>query len=231
MTLGALAVAALILPVMGGVAVLALDRWPNLREAATLTAASALFVVVLSMLGPVLEGQGAEVTLREVIPGVTLGLEVEPLGLLFALVASFLWIVTALYAIGYMRGHGEENQTRFYFFFAIAIAAAMGIAFSANLFTLFAFYEALTLCTFPLVTHHGTEEAKRAGRVYLGILLGTSVGLQLLAIMWTWQLAGTVDFRPGGILEGTAPTGRLGILLALFVFGVGKAAIMPRIMR
>jgi multicomponent Na+:H+ antiporter subunit D len=126
-----------------------------------------------------------------------------------------------------MRGHHEENQTRFFFFFAVSIAAAMGVAFSANLFTLFAFYELLTLCTFPLVTHHGTDEARKAGRVYLGILLTTSVAFQLLAIIWTWQLAGTVDFRPGGILAGTAGGGLLSVLLVLYVFGVGKAAVMP----
>ena len=118
--------------------------------------------------------------------------------------ASSLWIVTSLYSIGYMRGHHEKNQTRFYLFFAVAISATMGVAFSGNLFTLFLFYEVLTLCTFPLVTHHQTKEAKKAGRVYLGILLSTSVGLQLLAIIWTYSLAGTLDFRPVESWTGTS---------------------------
>jgi len=218
---------AVLIPLVGAGLVLALGRWPNVREAATLLSGVALFGVVLRMLGPVLDGARPEVMLLEVVPGVPLGLQVEPLGMLFALVASFLWIVTSLYAIGYMRGHHEKNQTRFFTFFAIAISAVMGVAFSANLFTLFAFYELLTLCTFPLVTHHQTEEAKKAGRVYLGILLSTSIAFQLLAIIWTWQIAGTVEFRPGGILTGTASTGVLSAILVLFVFGVGKAAVMP----
>jgi multicomponent Na+:H+ antiporter subunit D len=218
---------ALLLPVVGGLLVLALGRWPNAREAATLLTGATLFTVVFSLLDPVRGGATPSFTLTEVMPGVTLGLEVEPLGLLFALVASFLWIVTTVYSIGYMRGHHEENQTRFYFFFAISIGGALGVAFAANLFTLFAFYEVLTLCTFPLVTHHGTDAARKAGRVYLGILLTTSIAFQLLAIIWTWQLAGTVDFRPGGILAGTASPAVLSVILALFVFGVGKAAVMP----
>ena len=221
------ALAAVFLPVVGGFVVLALGRWPNAREAATLVTATALFSLVYSLLEPVRAGLLPGLTLAEVVPGVTLSLQVEPLGMVFALVASFLWIVTSVYSIGYMRGHHEENQTRFFFFFAISIAAAMGVAFSANLFTLFAFYEVLTLCTFPLVTHHGTDEARRAGRTYLGILLTTSVAFQLLAVIWTYRLAGTVDFRPGGILAGTASKGILGVLLILFVFGVGKAAVMP----
>ena len=222
-----LALAALVIPVLGALAVLALGRWPNVREGATLTAGAALFWTVTRLLGPIRAGETVRYTLVEVVPGVPLALEVEPLGMLFALVASFLWIVTSLYSIGYMRGHHEENQTRFYFYFAISIAATMGVAFSANLFTLFAFYEVLTLCTFPLVTHHGTDAARRAGRVYLGILLTTSVLFQLLAIVWTWQLAGTLEFRHGGILAGTASTGVLSAILVLFVFGVGKAAVMP----
>jgi multicomponent Na+:H+ antiporter subunit D len=216
-----------LLPVAGALVVLLLGAWPNAREAATLLTGTALFGVVWSLVDPVMGGARPRFDLVEVVPGIQLALEIEPLGLLFALVASFLWIVTSLYAIGYMRGHHEENQTRFYFFFAIAIAGAMGVAFSANLFTLFAFYEVLTLCTFPLVTHHQTDEAKRAGRVYLGILLSTSVVLQLLAIIWTWHLAGTVEFAAGGILAGTASAGVLGAILVLYVFGVGKAAVMP----
>ncbi len=216
-----------VLPLVGAALILVLGRWPNVRDGAGLITSATLFGLVLTLVDPVKSGLRPELALVEVVPGIELALHVEPLGLLFALVASFLWIVTALYSIEYMRGHHEENQTRFYTFFAIAIAGAMGVAFSANLFTLFAFYEVLTLCTFPLVTHHGTEEAKRAGRVYLGILLSTSIGLQLFAIIWTWQLAGTMDFTEGGILAGTASDGVLSVILVLFVFGVGKAAVMP----
>jgi len=109
----------------------------------------------------------------------------------------------------------------------VSIASAIGAAFSANLVTLFIFYEALTLATFPLVTHAGTDEAKRGGRTYLGLLIGTSIGLLLFAIVWTWQLAGTTEFRPGGILAGKASGGLLVVLYALFLFGIGKAALMP----
>ena len=227
MSPGALVAFCMLLPLGGAFLVLALRNNPNAREGATLVVGAATFWHVYGLLHYLREGALVRLDVLEVVPGVQLAFEVEPLGLVFALVASFLWPVTSLYSIGYMRGHHEENQTRFYFFFAIAIAAALGVAFSANLFTLFAFYEVLTLCTFPLVTHHQTEEARKAGRVYLGILLTTSIGFQLLAIIWTWQLAGTVEFSDGGILAGTASAGILGAILILYVFGVGKAAVMP----
>ncbi len=218
---------ALLIPLIGALAVLAAGRWPNVRDGLTVLTSVALFSVVLSILPLVEAGGRPTFEVVEVLPHLVLGFEVEPLGMLFALVASGLWIVTSLYGFGYMRGHHEENQTRFFACFAIAIFAAIGVAFSRNLFTLFVFYEVLTFSTYPLVTHAGTEAAKKAGRVYLGILVSTSVCLLLLAIIWTWQLTGTTEFRPGGILAGHVDEGTVAILLALFVFGTGKAAVMP----
>ena len=215
------------LPLVGAVLVVALHRWPNLREAASLTTSGALLTVVLTLLPVVQAGGRPEASVVEVMAGLWMVFKVEPLGMLFALIAAGLWIVTTVYSIGYMRGHHEEEQTRFYVCFAVAISAAMGVAFAGNLLSLFIFYEVLTLSTYPLVTHHRTEAAKRGGRIYLGILLSTSVVFLLFAIIWTWYLAGTLDFRPGGILAGTAEKGTLAVLLALFAFGTGKAALMP----
>jgi multicomponent Na+:H+ antiporter subunit D len=147
--------------------------------------------------------------------------------MIFALVASFLWLVTSIYSIGYMRGHHEQNQTRFYACFALAIASALGVAFAGNMLTLFVAYELLSLSTYPLVTHAGTDEAKRAGRLYLGILMGTSIGFMLLAVMWTWHITGSLDFREGGLLAGQIEGPAAAALLALYVFGIGKAAVMP----
>ena len=219
---------ALGLPLAGAVLVALLGRWPNLREAASLTTGAATFGVVAGAILPVVRAGGRpRVDLLEVLPGLDLAFQVEPLGILFALVASGLWIVTTLYSIGYMRGHHEQNQTRFYICFAVAIAGALGVALSANVFTLFVFYEAITLSTFPLVTHHGTDKAKRAGRTYLGILMGTSIALLLLALVWTYRAAGTTEFQPGGILAGRVEGPALLVLLALYAFGTGKAALMP----
>ncbi len=220
-------VLALVLPLAGGLLVSRLGRAPNVREAASLLTGGLLFGVVVTLIPVVSGGARPRVDVLQVMPGLSLAFEVEPLGLLFALVASGLWIVTTAYAIGYMRGHHEINQTRFYTFFAVAISAAMAVAFAANLFTLFAAYEVLTLSTYPLVTHHQNEEARAAGRVYLGILLSTSIGLLLLAIVWTWLAAGTLEFRPGGILTGHVQGWHVGLLLGLFAFGIGKAALMP----
>jgi multicomponent Na+:H+ antiporter subunit D len=215
------------LPLAGAIAIVLLDRYPNLRETATLLVAGALFAAVVRLWFAQQGGEHTALVMIETLPGVPLALAVEPLGLLFALVASFLWIATSVYSIGYMRAHHERHQTRFYAAFAVALASTMGVAFAANLFTLFLCYEALTLSTYPLVTHAGTAEARRAGRVYLGLLLGTSIGLLLLAIVWTWMLAGTLDFRVGGILRASASPATIAALYALYLFGIGKAAIMP----
>ena len=218
---------ALVIPLFGALLVGLTRRSPNVREGVTLITAGALFLLVLSITPSVLAGARPSIKIFELLPGLAIAFEVEPLGMLFALTASFLWIPNSIYSIGYMRALHESNQTRYYICFALALASVIGLAFSANLVTMFLFYEALTLSTYPLVTHSGTVEAKRAGRIYLGLLLGTSIGLQLLAIIGTYTIAGTTDFKPGGILAGQAGAGVIAVLFALYMFGIGKAALMP----
>ncbi|MPZ37485.1 MAG: monovalent cation/H+ antiporter subunit D family protein [Rhizobiales bacterium] len=223
----ALIVLAILLPFVGALLIPLFRHHPNLRETVTLVTAALLCFVVFSLLEPVLAGARPEVHVLDVAQGLTLAFKVEPLGMLFALVASTLWIVNSIYSIGYMRANKEPRQTGFYVCFAIALGSTIGIAFAKNLFTLFLCYEALTIATYPLVVHNANAEAFRAGRVYLMLLLGTSLVLFLPAIVATWVIAGTLDFTPGGILAGKAGPAVTGILLALFVFGIGKAAVMP----
>ncbi len=219
--------AALALPFMAAPLIALAGRVPDLRESVTLVTAVALLACVLTLLPGVMAGGRPAVTLFELLPGLVIALRVEPLGMLFALIASSLWIVNSLYSIGYMRANQEQRQTRFYICFALSLAATMGIAFSANLFTLFLFYEVLTLVTYPLVTHHGTDKARQGGRTYLGLLFGTSTVFLLPALIFIWHLAGTTDFTPGGILQGRLGHNELAALLALTVYGIGKAALMP----
>lgn len=203
------------------------SRKPNLREAITLIGGIYLFILSLLLYLQFSSGVVPELILAEPFEGLPLILKPEPLGIGFSLLVSFLWPVTSLYAVGYMRGHNEQNQTRFYVFFALSIAITQAIALSGNMLTLFLFYELLTLATFPLVTHTGTDKAKRAGRIYLGILMGTSILLLLLALIWSWQLTGTLNFQMGGIFDPETDKTLLNILLVLFVLGTAKAALMP----
>ena len=229
-------VAAMAIPLIGGILLTLLGRWPNLREAVTLVTGGVLLTLVLSLVPIARQWGESGVNPRfewfEVLPAVPLAFQVEPLGMLYALLASSLWILNSIYSIGYMRGHHEKHQTRFYLCFALAITSVMGIAFSANLFTLFFFYEALTLSTFPLVSHKGTPDAVRSARTYLGVLVTTSVGLLLVAVVRTYQITGTLDFQSGGVFRevlasGDVGAGTIGLLFVLFVFGIGKAALMP----
>lgn len=218
---------ALILPTVTAMLIPLFGHRPNMREGTTIAGAITLFVVVLLLLPEVLAGGRPDLHIIDILPGLSIAFEVEPLGMLFALIASGLWIVNSLYSIGYMRAEKAPRQTIFYVCFAIAIASAMGVAFAGNLFTLFLFYEVLTLSTYPLVSHRQTPEAMSGGRLYLMMLLGASMLLFLPAIAWTALAAGTLDFVPGGILDGKIGNVAMAVLLALFVFGTAKAAVMP----
>ncbi|MEM9987899.1 MAG: proton-conducting transporter membrane subunit, partial [Pseudomonadota bacterium] len=219
----------MLIPLIGFFGIMMFSKSPNAREGVILTGAVITFALVLTVFQAVAAGERPSVTLFEVLPGLSISFTAEPLGALFAVIASGLFIVNSVYAIGYMRGNKEQHQTRFYMCFAIAISAALGIAFAGNLLTFFTFYEVLTLSTFPLVTHKRDDKARAGGRIYLGILIGTSIGLLLPAIIWTYVMTGTTDFVLGGILgdaadmRGWVPV----ILLGLYLFGIGKAALMP----
>jgi multicomponent Na+:H+ antiporter subunit D len=202
-------------------------RRPNLREGWTFAAAIAKFLVIASMVPAVLAGKRLELTLVEVLPGVALAFRVDAFGLLFALVSSFLWIVTSAYSIGYMRGLDEHSQTRYFSFFALSLSATVGAAFSANLLTLYLFYEMLSFATYPLVTHHQDPESRSSGRKYIFYIVGSSIGLVLPAMIYTYTVSGTLDFATQGIVPATVPPAVLTVLVLIFLFGFAKAGVMP----
>ncbi len=218
---------ALLIPLLGGLLILLLHNHAQLREASSIITGVCLFLYIVQLTRFFDQGMATTHTLFHIAPGLSIAFHLEPLGLLFALLASGLWVITTVYSIGYMRENGEGNQTRFYFFFALSIAATMGIALAANLITLFIFYEMLTLCTFPLVVHKQNADAQSGGRTYLGILLGTSMLFFLTAIVITWLQTSSLDFVAGGILEGNVSAPGAILLFTLFMFGLGKAALMP----
>jgi len=219
-------VCAVLLPLSAAVLILLSRRHENVREGWTILAAVANFAIVLSILPQILAGNRVECTLIELLPGIDVALRVDAFGMIFALTASGLWVATSFYSIGYMRTLREHALTRYFFSFAVAIAAALGIAFSANLLTMFVFYEILTVSTYPLVVHTETEEARRAGRKYFAYLLFAGVSF-LFSVVLTYYLTGTTDFAPGGFLAGTGPVLLQQILFVTFLIGFAKAAWMP----
>jgi len=209
--------------------ILVSGRRPNLREAWTILASVSMFGLVASMVPAALDGEILVTNLGTIVPGIDFVLRADPLGVLFASLASLLWIITSFYSIGYMRGLDEDNQTRYFASFAVSVAAAVGIAFAGNLLTIFVFYEVLSVATYPLVAHDETPEARAAGRKYLAYTFFGGGVLVLGGTVLVYWLTGTVDFTPGGIaaLANADPTAAtLAFILLAVGFGV-KAGLMP----
>ncbi len=200
---------------------------PNIRESWTFLAAAAKFLIVVSMVPIILDGKVIDFTLVQVLPEVGIKFRVDSFGILFALVSSFLWIITSAYSIGYMRGLKEHSQTRYFCYFAVSLSATIGVAFSANLLTLYLFYEMLSFATYPLVTHHQDAQARSSGRKYLLYIVGGSIGLVLPAMLIVFNMTGTLDFCGQGVFSGNQTPITITILLLLLVFGFAKAGIMP----
>ena len=207
-------------------------HWEDNREAVSYIAAGSAFVATLSMVPAVLNGNIWIYQLFTILPGITVKFCVDGLSLVFALIATFLWILVTSYNVGYMRGLNEHAQTRYYFCFAVAIFGAVGVAFSANVFTLYLFYEVITIFTYPLVAHHQDSEAYSGARKYLVYLMGTSKLFLLPAMVLTYVLCGTLDFHLGDIVTGMPfpvkehPTLVI-VTYILYIAGLGKAALMP----
>ncbi|MDM8538450.1 monovalent cation/H+ antiporter subunit D family protein [Desulfobacterales bacterium HSG17] len=200
---------------------------PNLREAWTFAFAGIKFCIIASLTPQILAGSNIEYSLCSVLPGIDIKFKVDAFGQLFALVSSFLWIVTTIYSVGYMRGLSEHAQTRYYCFFSLSLSSAVGVAFAGNLLTMYLFYEALSFATYPLVTHHQDQEARSSGRRYLFFIVGASIGLALPAMIYVYSISGTLDFAAHGVLPQDTPFVTALILCLLFMFGFAKAGIMP----
>ena len=221
-------IAAVLISVVGTLAILAAHRRPNFREAVTLVVSVGKFGIVASMIPGVLAGDVYVWSLGSFVADIPFALRVDSLGLLFAMLASLLWIITSLYSIGYMRGLDEHGQTRYFASFAMSLSAAIGIAFSPNLIVLYVFYEVLTVATYPLVAHDETAESRAAGRKYLAYTFGGGVAV-LAGSVFVYWLTGTVTFSSGGIAELAASDpafARAAFALLAAGFGV-KAGLMP----
>lgn len=202
------------------------ERRIALRTTLNLAGAGTKLVLVGVLLRGVASGK--EYSARfAVLPGLDLALKADALGLLFVSLSAVLWLFTTLYAIGYLEG--SPCRSRFFGFFSLCVTATVGIAMASNLFTFFIFYELLTLSTFPLVVHRGTDKAMKGGRVYLAYTL--SGGTVLLAgIVWLHHLLGHTEFAHTGIVAALAGenAGQLKAIFLLLMTGVGvKAAIVP----
>jgi multicomponent Na+:H+ antiporter subunit D len=222
--------AAVAVPLIGAALVMLTGSRPNLREACSFAAALSTFGIIASLVPAVLAGQRFVLPLLTLLPGVSLTLRADSFSMVFALVASFLWIVTVLYTIGYMRGLGEHAQTRFSACFALALFGAIGCAFADNLFTLYLFYEIVSITTYPLVAHHQDREGYEGGRKYLVYLTGTAKGLVLPAIILTYVMCGTLDFSDNirtGIFPSDASRLMVTITYACLILGFAKNGVMP----
>jgi multicomponent Na+:H+ antiporter subunit D len=208
-----------------------LGKHPNRREAVSFIAAGLTFLAVLRLVPAVLHGQVLTYRLFTLLPGITVSFAADGLTMIFAIVSSLLWFVTTAYNIGYMRSEKEHAQTRYYFCFAVAIFGAQGVAFAGNIFTLYLFYEIITLFTYPLVAHHQDADGYAGGQKYLVYLVGTSKLFFLPALVITYMLCGTLDFHLGDMVTGIFPPGANPTLVSLaywlYIFGLAKAALMP----
>ncbi|PID76339.1 MAG: cation:proton antiporter [Deltaproteobacteria bacterium] len=221
---------AVLIPLAGAVGVMLTGSRENLREAVSSLASILLLVIIGSLVPEVLSGNILIFKMFTLLPNLTVTLRADAMSMIFALVASSLWTIAVFYSAGYMRSLKEHAQTRFNACFALAIFGAVGVAFSAGLFTMYLFYEIVSICTYPLVAHHQDKEGYEGARKYIIYLTTTAKALLLPAMILIYVLTGSLDFA-GNIHTGIFPAGvskPLVVMLYIFcLFGFAKNGLMP----
>ena len=221
---------AILAPLLGAGLVMATGKRPNVREFCSFLAAATLFVITASLIPAVHAGLKLHFTVFQLLPGLSISLRADALSMVFAISASFLWVITVFYSAGYMRGLREHEQTRFNTCFALALFGAIGCAFADNLLTLYLFYEIVSICTYPLVAHHQDEESYESGKKYLTYLTSTAKGLILPAMVFIYVLTGNLDFANNittGILPADVNRWVVTVLYACCILGFAKNGVMP----
>lgn len=221
---------ALLTPLIGSLIVMRSGWNPNFREGVSSVASIIMFLFIASMVPTILEGNRLVFTVFDILPGLSVTLRADAFSMIFALVASVLWMLAVFYSMGYMRGLDEHAQTRFNACFALALFGAIGVAFSDNLFTMYLFYEIVSVCTYPLVAHHQDTESYEGAKKYIIYLTTTAKGLLLPAMILIYVLTGTLDFADNintGIFPADANSGLVTMLYIFCLLGFAKSGIMP----
>jgi len=196
------------------------------RTTLNLAAAVLKLVLVGVMIWGVVHGHHY-VTRLPLLPGLDLVLRADAESVLFVTLSSGLWLVTTVYAIGYLEG--SPHRSRFFGFFSLCVAATVGVALAGNLMTFLLFYELLTLATYPLIVHRGTDAAHQAGRAYLTYTIAGGA-LLLVGTVWLYGIAGSLDFSYRGFVAELADGHRAALIaiFALLIAGLAvKAALVP----
>ena len=197
---------------------------PKLARALYVGITAATLCLILPFYARALDGAVTTQRLLGVVSGISLSLRIDTVGFYFAILLAFLWLLATVFSLGYIH----ERQTRYYCFMALNLSFCIGVAFSANMFTLFIFYELMSLCTYPLIIHDETEQARKAGLKYL--VYSISAGAVILAgVLLQFFYAGTLDFTGHATLtfaDASKPV--LLVIFSIYMLGFGvKACIMP----
>lgn len=209
-----------LLPIVIGIGTYILkDNWEIARKACALIAALISLGGVILLFPLTITGT----VCHDLINFMQMGLffKVDLIGWIFAFLITLVWFLATLFSFAYMDH--EHNRRRYYSFLMVTLGATLGVVLAGDFFTLFLFFELMTLSSFVLVIHEQDFEAMKAGILYL--YLGIAGGLALLfAIMMLYTSTGSVEITPALEQLGAQKT----LIYVLFLIGFGiKAGLVP----
>lgn len=159
------------------------------------------------------------------VMGFGVNLKADGFRSLYALVASFMWLMTALFSPEYFKqGHA---QGRYSLFSLLTLGATLGVFLSDDLITAFLFFEILSFTSYCWVIHEQTPQAMRAGQTYLAIAILGGMAM-LLGLMMLYQQLGSLRFEALANARNTVDADKLLVPGLLILAGFGaKAGMYP----
>lgn len=217
----------ILLPVILGIVLLLLPEQKNRKTLCTYMAVA--LILTFAATGITLFTAGKEpVMVFNLTKTLPILFKIDEVGMLFSVITGIVWLAAGIFSFSYMSH--EQNEKRYYGFYLIVYGILLGLDFSGNLITFYAFYELMTLMSLPFVLHTGTKEAILAGLKYL-LFSFAGAYMALFGLYFLNRYANTLSFTAGGVLDMTLVSGKEGLLLtAAFLMLVGfgvKAGMFP----
>jgi len=198
-------------------------RSPRLRNFAVLVTSGAVLAFAAALYPMVRDGAVVVCSLGQIVAPLGVTFRVDVLSFFVVIVSAAIWFLVSLYSLAYMRD--EHDQTRYYAFFLLTLSGAMGAFMAGDLFTLFLFFEIMSLPAYVLVIHDQTPQAMQAGLKYLFMTIAGSLAF-FFGLVATHELGGTLSLSEVGIITSNSPLAKYTFIAFVAAFGM-KAGMVP----
>jgi len=159
---------------------------------------------------------------------VPLGIYVDHLSILMALIATGIGLLDIVFSKGYMEE--DESPHRYYFEKLFFIGSMVGLVYVSNLVGLYIFWEGVGLCSYLLIGYWYWKRSAAEAALKAFVMTRFGDVFMLAGIIVAWVFLGTINFEELNALASVgAFSVKLGLVISVLIFigAIGKSAQFP----